>query len=267
MPSLILFSSLTGASVVGASAMAPVILGAGADCFTLPTVSFGRHPGHGAPGGLTLDDHAFNTQLQTALSHPTTREASIWVTGYFASPAQVQAVADAFAAITPDARPVLLVDPVMGDHDSGAYVSEAVIDALKTRLVPLAHAVCLNSWEAARLTGIEGRTPEDGAAQAAALKRLAVISSLAAQPEEIGVLVARDETAEFASTARRDHHLHGLGDVLTALTALALTFAPARPIDPSSLVAAMDSAIDDARHGELRPARLNALGWAFANAL
>jgi pyridoxine kinase len=267
MPSLIVFSSLAGASLVGAGAMLPALLGAGIDTFTLPSVTFGRHPGHGDPGGAALSDTAFVRQLERALEQESIRAASMWITGYFASAAQVRAVAEAYRAIHENARPLLLVDPVMGDHHTGAYVDADVIGALETELVPLAHAVCLNNWEAARLTGIDGTDSEAAKNQALALGRLVIVSSVTDGADRIGVLVADADHSVFATTARRDHQLHGLGDLLTALVGVSLMLAPGRPVDPVALIAAMDSATDDARHGELRPARVSALGWAYANAL
>lgn len=87
-------------------------------------------------------------------------------TGYFASPEQVSAVADALEPLLqrrPDLR--VLVDPTLGDADVGFYTDPAVAPALRDRLLPLATGIVPNRFELQTLSG----AVDDAASAARAL--------------------------------------------------------------------------------------------------
>lgn len=77
-------------------------------------------------------------------------------TGYFASPDQVEAVADALEPLL-ERRPGLrvLVDPTLGDSDVGLYTDPAVAPALRDRLLPLASGLVPNRFELSLLSGAD----------------------------------------------------------------------------------------------------------------
>lgn len=88
-------------------------------------------------------------------------------TGYFASPDQVTAVADALEPLItrrPDLR--VLVDPTLGDSDVGLYTDPAVAPVLRERMLPLATGVVPNGFELGLLSG---EAPADTEAAARAL--------------------------------------------------------------------------------------------------
>lgn len=90
-------------------------------------------------------------------------------TGYFASPDQVAAVADALEPLIAR-RPRLrvLVDPTLGDSDVGMYTDPAVAPALRERMLPLATGVVPNGFELDLLGGRDAATDAPSNAESAA---------------------------------------------------------------------------------------------------
>ncbi|GAA3940370.1 PfkB family carbohydrate kinase [Microbacterium soli] len=90
-------------------------------------------------------------------------------TGYFASPDQVTAVADALAPLLErraDLR--VLVDPTLGDSDVGLYTDPAVAPALRDRMLPIATGIIPNGFELG-LLGAQDATQTDAESAARAL--------------------------------------------------------------------------------------------------
>jgi pyridoxine kinase len=98
------------------------------------------------------------------------------LTGYFASPEQVEAVANILVRMK-SAKPELfiLVDPVMGD-EAGLYVPQPVAEAISDQLVPLATCITPNRFE---LEWLSGNPMSNEADAIAAARRLALPEVLA----------------------------------------------------------------------------------------
>ena len=52
-------------------------------------------------------------------------------------------------------KPIIIVDPVMGDEAPGLYIKPETAAALMADLVPRADILAPNLWEFARLTGTD----------------------------------------------------------------------------------------------------------------
>ena len=86
------------------------------------------------------------------------------VTGHFSTPDQVRVACEAIDRIrdTPrrewhahfPAKPLVVIDPVMGDEAPGLYIKQDTAAALMTDLVPRADILAPNLWEFARLVGV-----------------------------------------------------------------------------------------------------------------
>jgi pyridoxine kinase len=143
------------------------------------------------------------------------------ITGYFASPAQVEVAAWAIDQIRAAPRlqgapaPLVMVDPIMGDLDVGAYVPPDVAAALSMRLAPRADLVACNLWEFRQLADCGPvETPDQIAAAALATGRDWLVTSAAA-PAGIGAVLATGGRGLLASTPRLPGRLpRGAGDLL-----------------------------------------------------
>jgi len=216
----LILSSYVAASRVGGMAQALALAALGIEPVLAPTVLFGRHPGRGAPGGGAVSDEMFEGLLAGIEADGVLARTDLVITGYFASPGQVQAATRAIDAVRAGGRARIIVDPIMGDGGR-LYVAEAVADAVTRDLVPRADVVAPNAWEMERLSGIAIDDPPAAAEAARALGKPVLVSSVPCG-EAIGVVYADPSGAWLASHARAKSAPNGTGDLLTALFAAAL---------------------------------------------
>ncbi|HEY1414560.1 MAG TPA: PfkB family carbohydrate kinase [Caulobacteraceae bacterium] len=223
MAAVLILSSFVAASRVGGSAQAAALERMGVRAILVPTVTFGRHPGLGAPGGGPIDDDIFEGMLTGAEMADGFADLSAVICGYFASPGQVEVAAKALERVraASPAAPVI-VDPIMGDEDTGLYVKEAVANAIAGVLAPAADILIPNAWELARLTGRPVGDLSEARAAARALGGVTLVSSVPLGAE-IGVLLSSDGGEFLARHARSPAAPKGTGDLLTGLFAGALT--------------------------------------------
>lgn len=154
MPLALVISSYVAASRVGGGiapyALAPVKV----DPVLVPTTLFGRHPGWGAPGGAAVAAGTMQAMLDGVAANGLFALTDAIVTGYFATPEQVEVAARAIDAVRASGRAAfVMVDPVMGDTGRGLFVPEETAQAQAELLVPRANLVACNHWEFQRLTG------------------------------------------------------------------------------------------------------------------
>jgi pyridoxine kinase len=227
MPLALILSSHVAASRVGGSAQALALAPFRIDCMVAPTVLYGRHPGWGAPGGAAVPVEALEGILDGIQANGLFGQTDLVLTGYFASAAQVRAGARAIDAVRGAPRdrearkPVIIVDPTIGDAGKGLYVPADVAEAVISDLVPRADIVAPNTWELQRMTGAESRDPTQALHAARLLGKPVLVSSVQ-RGAEIGVVYADKKEAWLAAHPRADSAPKGTGDLLTALYGAAL---------------------------------------------
>ena len=229
MPVALIVSSHVAASRVGGGLQAAELARLGFRTALLPTVLFGRHPGLGPPGGGPVPDALFAGQAEGFLASGLADRVDLLLTGYFASPGQVEIAAglvDAIAARNP--RALVLVDPILGDEGRGLYVPEAVADALPRALVPRAGLLAPNAWELERLTGAPVTDPASALAAARSLGG-PVLASSVPDGANVGVLWTDGAEAWLASHPRLPRAPRGTGDLLAALFGAGLTLGGSLP--------------------------------------
>jgi len=223
MPLALILSSHVAGSRVGGSAQALALAPFRIDPVVVPTVLFGRHPGWGAPGGAAVSDEAFSGMLEGVEANGLFGLADIFITGYFASAAQVAAAAaaiDRVRAARPDA--LVVVDPIMGDTERGLYVRPDVAGAIAEELVWRSGWLTPNTWELSRLTDMPVTTREEAVAAAQALNRPMLVTSVPAGKDHIGLLLASAAHAHLFSHQELDRVPHGTGDLVSAVFAAGL---------------------------------------------
>lgn len=228
MPLVLVISSYVAASRVGGG-IAPYVLGPmKVDPVHVPTCLFGRHPGWGPPGGGAVAAETMRQMLEGVQANNLFGLMDAVVTGHFSAPEQVKVACDAIDRIrdTPrreshahfPARPLIIVDPVMGDEAPGLYIKQETAAALMADLVPRADILAPNLWEFARLVGVNIAslaTAEDVAREARSRGGRWLISSVPS-PRGIGVLYVDADVALFAETTRIAGKVpNGTGDMLT----------------------------------------------------
>ncbi len=227
MATALILSSHVASSRVGGSVQALALAQFKIDPILAPTVLYGRHPGWGAPGGGSTAIELFEGMLDGIEANGMLERVDLVITGYFTSAAQVRAAARAIDAVKAAPReegvkkPIIVVDPTVGDSGKGLYVPTEVFQAIMSDLAPRADYICPNAWELERMTGAPARTPASALDSARLLGRPTLVSSVE-RSGEIGAVYADKAEAWFAAHARAPYAPNGTGDLLTALFAAAL---------------------------------------------
>jgi len=228
MPLILVISSFVAGSRVGGG-LAPFVLAPmKVDPVHVPTCLFGRHPGWGPPGGGPVAAETMTKMLEGVEANGLFSLVDAVVTGHFSTPDQVVVAADAIARIRAAprgkahehaaAKPLIIVDPVMGDEGPGLYIRPETAAALTRDLVPHADLVAPNLWEFARLAGVDVASLTSAEDVAAAAKRAGgswLISS-SPSPAGLGVVLATADGAHVAETPLNLGAVpNGTGDLLT----------------------------------------------------
>jgi len=147
------------------------------------------------------------------------------LTGYLGGPEQAQALGY-WIDQTVQARPGLhvVIDPVLGDHDHGEYVSPGMTDAYHRYLLPLAHGLTPNHFELEQLTGMTVTDPESVIAAARTLlvdrTQWVIVTSAApaAWPaNQMSVVVVTRYRQKILNHPRIDALPKGTGDLFSAV--------------------------------------------------
>ncbi|HEX6261727.1 MAG TPA: bifunctional hydroxymethylpyrimidine kinase/phosphomethylpyrimidine kinase [Actinomycetota bacterium] len=145
-------------------------------------------------------------------------------TGMLASAGIIEAVAD---ALVETRVPNLVVDPVFVSKHGHPLLQDDAVEALRTRILPLATLVTPNLPEAAGLTGLQVEAEQDMRRAGEAILELGAGAVLVkgghlSGPEATDLLVTGDGAAPFSSPRVDTPHTHGTGCVLSAAIAARL---------------------------------------------
>lgn len=190
------------------------------EVFSVPTVIYSHHPGHGKHAGMAIPAEQL-TQLIDALDNlGYLRSCTAVLSGYLGTAAQASVVADAVQRIkSVNSALTYCCDPVSGDTEGGAYVSDEIAGAIAARLIPIADIAAPNAYELGRFTD-RSVTGPDSAIQAARElgPPLVLCTSVpSTNPERIATLAVTQKAAWLTETPRREKAPHGTGDLLTAV--------------------------------------------------
>jgi hydroxymethylpyrimidine/phosphomethylpyrimidine kinase len=175
----------------------------------------------GVSGFYELPPHAVAEQIESVVTDIGVGAAK---TGMLASAAIIAAVAEAVRrlAVVP-----LVVDPVAASQHGDPLLRPDAIDALRTRIIPLATLVTPNVGEVRLLTGVEVGGPEDALEAARRLHVLGadwvlVKGGHRSGPDATDLLYDGNRTYEFTAPRQATEHTHGSGDTLAAAICAAL---------------------------------------------
>ncbi len=209
---------------VGNSVAVPALQARGMNVVAVPTVYLSNVPQYDTLSGGAIPQEWFEGFLSDIRRRGALKHARAVLVGYLGSPAQAEALASWLAEVI-EGRPDLLVvvDPVMGDYDSGLYVHPELPTALGS-LIGVATGLTPNAFELERLVGRSGLDLADTVAEARKLLRgrtrwVVVTSAAPAETSEgeaqLVVVTTDDHTVvrhpRVASAAK------GTGDLFSAM--------------------------------------------------
>jgi len=226
VPLALILSSFVAASRIGGAAQQYVLAAHKIDPVLAPTAMFGRTPARGGRAEVTSPD-VFRRMLGDIEADALFGMVDLIITGHFSDPEQVEIAAGVIERVRTTeradgggssgrGRPLVIVDPILGDAPKGLYVRYEVAEQVEHRLAPLADWITPNLWELGFLTDRKIETAAQARDAARAFGRPALVTSVPAGEGEIGILYVDQDEAVLFAHRREDGAPNGTGDLVTA---------------------------------------------------
>ena len=214
---------------VGNSAAVFPLQRLGAEAWTLDTVQFSNHPGHGRWTGTVYPGSDVDELVRGLAGIDVLGRLDAVLSGYVGEAAAGEATERAVAAIrAANPRAIYACDPVIGDDGPGVYVRPGIAEHFRDRAVPAADILTPNQFELGWLARHATPTIEAVAAAAGTLRgrmhaggpRAVLVTSVGdpSGPPDTATLLALGDRGLFRlRTPRLPIAVNGAGDMIAAL--------------------------------------------------
>jgi pyridoxine kinase len=222
MPTVLSVQSRVAYGHVGNAAAVFPLQCLGIEAWTLDTVTFSNHTGHGSWRGDVVAAGTVAALFEGIADLGVLPSIDAVLSGYIGT-AETGTVLLDIVARTKAANPRALFccDPVIGDIDTGSYVRDGVAEFFRDAALAAGDIATPNRFELEYLTG---RTVGSvaGAAEAAAIlrgrgPRIVLVTSLDTTPDRLTMLASGPDGAWTVETPHLPVMLNGCGDVTAAL--------------------------------------------------
>jgi pyridoxine kinase len=223
MPAVLSVQSRVAYGHVGNAASVFPLQRLGIEAWALDTVAFSNHTGHGQWRGAAVPAAQIAELFEGVAALGVLPQIDAVLSGYLGDATTGPVLLDIVEQVrAANPRALFCCDPVIGDVDTGSYVTAGIAEFFRDRALALADIVTPNRFELEYLTGHSVATlAEAGVAAAAALRalgpKIVLVTSLEVEPDRLAMLAAGPEGVWAAETPRLPVVLNGCGDVTAAL--------------------------------------------------
>ena len=222
MPTVLSVQSRVAYGHVGNAASVFPLQRLGCEAWALDTVAFSNHTGHGRWRGSVVPAAAIAELFEGIAALGVLPHIDGVLSGYLGDAATgpvLLDIVDRVRAANPNA--LFCCDPVIGDIDTGSYVTEGIAEFFRDQALARADIVTPNRFELEYLTGATIADVAGAGAAAAGLRalgpKIVLVTSLDTVPDRVTMLVAGPEGMWLVETPRLPTVLNGCGDVTAAL--------------------------------------------------
>lgn len=201
----------------------------GHEVWSVPTVLYSNHPGHGSFRGRVVSSAELASLIEGLEECGVFGRCDSVISGYLGKEQLAPLVNNIVKRVRRYNQNVLYCcDPVMGHEGRGLFVNGEVCQAVTQVLVPEADVVTPNMLELEVLSGYAINSLDECIAACSAVcemgPRIVVCTSLSLpnQDRKIATLMYTDDEAWMVVTPRLDGDLFGAGDLFSALLVAAL---------------------------------------------
>jgi pyridoxine kinase len=223
MPTVLSVQSRVAYGHVGNAASVFPLQRLGIEAWALDTVAFSNHTGHGQWRGAVVPATQIAELFEGVAALGVLPQIDAVLSGYLGDATTgpvLLDIVDRVRAANP--RALFCCDPVIGDVDTGSYVTAGIAEFFRDRALALADIITPNRFELEYLTGHSVATlAEAGVAAAAALRalgpKIVLVTSLEVEPDRLAMLAAGPDGVWAVETPRLPVMLNSCGDVTAAL--------------------------------------------------
>jgi len=194
----------------------------GIDAWALDTVAFSNHTGHGKWRGAAVPAATIAELFDGVAALGVLPQIDAVLSGYLGDALTGPVLLDIVERVrAANPQALFCCDPVIGDVDTGSYVTAGIAEFFRDRALALADIVTPNRFELEYLTGRSVATLGQAGAAATGLRALGpeivLVTSIEVESDRIAMLAAGRDGVWTVETPRLPVMLNGCGDVAAAL--------------------------------------------------
>jgi pyridoxine kinase len=253
MPTVLSIQSRVAYGHVGNAASVFPLQRLGIEAWALDTVAFSNHTGHGKWRGAAVPAVAIAELFEGIAALGVLPQIDAVLSGYLGDVATGPVLLDIVDRVRAQNTAALFCcDPVIGDIDTGSYVTAGIAEFFRDQALARADIVTPNRFELEYLTGTSISDVRGAGEAAAALRalgpRIVMVTSLDTMPDRISMLAAGPEAVWLVETPRLPAMLNGCGDVTAALFLARLLRGESLPDALANTAAAIFAVIETTLH-------------------
>jgi pyridoxine kinase len=222
MPTVLSVQSRVAYGHVGNAASVFALQRLGIEAWALDTVAFSNHTGHGRWRGSAVAASEIAALFDGIAALGVLPQIDALLSGYLGDAATGPVLLDVVERVRrANPQALFCCDPVIGDTDTGSYVTDGIAEFFRDEALKLADIATPNRFELEYLTGAAIATVDEALEAAAVLRGrgpgTVLLTSLDTEPDRITMLAAGPDGAWAVETPRLPVMLNGCGDVTAAV--------------------------------------------------